>query len=685
MERRTDDRSVVTGTKDRKSEDIGNDMAAADRNWFPKEIQRTPSGRVSWMGWLLVAVVLFMVVSHVAQLWLLIVPSGQFKALHLGLGLIVVFLMTAARTTEKLLKWTVLAMAIAALACVVYIFASFDALIEDRMFGPNGNDIFVGCTLLVLALTAAALSWGWIIPVLALVALAYGLFGYVFESDLFYHSGITFPRLISYTSIPFFQGLLGGMTGFSGSLIFVLMIFAGLLKSTGGIDFILTISSRLSGKSAGGPAKVAVLGSGMMGMISGSTVANVASTGAITIPLMKKNGFEPEQAGAVEAVASTGGQFMPPIMGLTAFLIVGMTGISYPTVMAAALIPALIYYGNLLIAVHFSAVSAGLRGIRSGDEAASQLRLGAQVRQYAHLIAGLIILVYLLMIQVPPAHAGITASAFIVVTEFGKQLYLHRFAPMDGARATSRRILSGLYDGVWNGAQIAVVIAVIGIIVDMMTITGFAQKLSNMILALADSSLWVLLLLAALSCLVFGLGMPTPAAYSIVAVLGAPALVGFGIDLLAAHMFVFFYANMSAITPPVALAALVASKIANGEYFRTALNATRLGLPGFILPMLFIVSPELLMLEGGWPERGFVFIAVLMLFVALNAGLAGSAFAPGMPAINRVVLVCAAGLMAWPSVTTRVAGFALALVVFAIEYRRARTHRSAQAPVQENA
>ena len=652
-------------------------MSDVDRNWLPTETERDGSGQVTLGGWLLLACVLFMVASHIAQLWLLIIPSGQFKALHLGFGLTVVFLMTAATTAKTWLQWTVRVMAVAALLCFLYVFASFDALIEDRMFGPNQGDIVVGCTLLVLAFTAAALSWGWTIPTLAFIALVYGLFGYVFGSHLFYHSGITFARLISYTSIPFFQGLLGGMTGFSGSLIFVFMIFAGLLKSTGGIDFILTISSRLSGRSAGGPAKVAVLGSGMMGMISGSTVANVASTGAITIPLMKKNGFQPEQAGAVEAVASTGGQFMPPIMGLTAFLIVGMTGISYPAVMAAALLPALIYYGNLLVAVHFTAVSTGLQGVQSDGEAAEKLKLGAEVRQYAHLMFGLIILIYLLMVNVPPAHAGIAASAFIAVTEFGKQVWLHRFHPMDGVRATSRRILSGFYDGVRNGAQIAVVIAVIGIIVDMLTVTGFAQKLSNMILALADSSLWILLLLAALSCLVFGLGMPTPAAYSIVAVLGAPALVGFGIDLLAAHMFVFFYANMSAITPPVALAALVGSKIAGGDYFRTALNATRLGLPGFCLPVLFIISPELLMLEGNWLERGFVFVIVMMLFVALNAGLSGSAFSAGMPPAMRAGLIFAAGLMALPLVTARIAGFALAAVIFVVESRRTRATESA--------
>lgn len=647
--------------------------------WLPHELARAPSGRVLGSSWLLMGVVVFMVVSHVVQLWWLVLPSGQFKALHLGLGLIVIFLLQAQLAHQRVWRWAWWIMAAMALVCFVYIYSVFDALVSERMFGPSRGDLVIGCVLLVLALVAATRAWGITIPALAVVALIYGHFGYLLESDLFYHSGIGFERLISYTSIPFFQGLLGSMTGFSGSLIFVFMIFAGLLKSTGGIDFILSVSGRLGGRTAGGPAKVAVIGSGMMGMISGSTVANVASTGSITIPIMKKNGFAAEQAGAVEAVASTGGQFMPPIMGLTAFLIVGMTGISYPTVMAAALMPALIYYGNLLIAVHFAAVAGGLRGIDPDEDAARTLRLGAEVRQYAHLIVGLALLIYLLVINVPPAHAGILASAFIVVAEFSKQLFIHRAHPIDGVRATCRRVLSGLYEGVGNAAQIAVVIAVIGIIVDMMTITGFAQKLSNLILAMAGGELWILLLLAALSCLVFGLGMPTPAAYSIVAVLGAPALVEFGVHLLAAHMFVFFYANMSAITPPVALAALVGSKIAGGRYMATALRATRLGLPGFVLPILFVASPELLMLEGNWFDRVLAFSALLALFVALNAGLTGTAFVGGMSWPMRGSMILVAVLLAWPGTALRVIGLIGVVVLFWMEHRRANAQRTAVA------
>jgi len=293
-----------------------------------------------------------MALSHALQVWTLFIPSSLFKTYHLCIAAIFLSLLSAQRCAALWLKNFHLLLAAIALFCLVYIFVSFDALISERMFGPSTVDVVVGILLLSTVVIIAKGVWGITIPFIAIGALIYGYYGWWFSSDLLYHSGVKFSRLISYTSIPFFEGLLGSMTGLSGSLIFAFMLFAGLLRSTGGIDFILTIASRLAGRSPGGPAKVAVIGSGIMGMISGSTVANVASTGSITIPLMKKHGFTGSYAGAVEAVASTGGQFMPPVMGLTAFLIVGITGVPYPEVMLAALLPAGIYYGNLLFAVH---------------------------------------------------------------------------------------------------------------------------------------------------------------------------------------------------------------------------------------------------------------------------------------------------------------------------------------------
>nr|WP_276562450.1 TRAP transporter fused permease subunit [Hoeflea prorocentri] len=618
----------------------------------------------------MLGLVLFMAISHVMQLWFLYIPSSLFKTLHLCLSIVTLFIWYAQRRESKWRGASDLVLAFVATACLAYVFLSFEALIHERMFGPSTADVIVGVALLIAAITAAYNVWGITIPIIAIGALLYGYFGNLFNSDLLYHSGIKFERLISYTSIPFFEGLLGSMTGLSGGLIFVFMLFAGLLRTTGGIDFILTLAERLGGRSRGGPAKVAVVGSGIMGMISGSTVANVASTGSITIPLMKRNGFRGSYAGAVEAVASTGGQFMPPVMGLTAFLIVGITGIPYGSVMLAALLPALIFYGNLFLAVHFQAVASGMKP--QFEEAAKRTSLIQDIKEYGHLLFAVGLLVYLLIGRMPPGHAAVIAALFIAAAELVKQLLLHRAAPGEGLRIAINRIVAGLHEGVLNGAQLAVVIAVIGVLVDMMTITGFAQKLSNLMLGVADDNLIVLLCLAALSCLVFGLGMPTPAAYSLVAVVGAPALVDFGVEMLTAHMFVFFFANMSAVTPPVALAALVASKLAQASYARTALIASMLGLPGFVIPFLFVVYPELLMLEGALPQRFLTFIACLVGFAAVNVAVSGTMLTPNLPVRMRLAAAATGALLLWPSLIATLIGFvAFAVLLFVDRARSA--------------
>jgi len=644
---------------------------------FPQEFRESQNGKMSPLSWVILVLAVVMAISHAVQIWTLFIPSSLFKTYHLCVAAIFLSLLSAHQAHALWRRCLFLGLTVISLVCLIYIFVSFDALISERMFGPSDIDVVVAVLLLATVIGIATTVWGITIPIIAIGTLLYGYYGSWFSSDLLYHSGIKFSRLVSYTSIPFFEGLLGSMTGLSGSLIFVFMLFAGLLRSTGGIDFILTIASQLAGRSRGGPAQVAVVGSGIMGMISGSTVANVASTGSITIPLMKKYGFAGSYAGAVEAVASTGGQFMPPVMGLTAFLIVGITGVPYPEVMLAALLPACIYYGNLLFAVHFHAVSSSMETVTAEDEEASSL--WSELKQYGHLIVAVVLLVYLLVGRMPPGHAAVLAAGFIVISELAKQLFISD-SLKEGMLNWRNRILIGLHEGVRNGAQLAVVIAVIGVLVDMMTVTGFAQKLSNLMLGVAEGNQFLLLLLAAASCLVFGLGMPTPAAYSLVAVIGAPALVGYGIDVLAAHMYVFFFANMSAVTPPVALAALVASKLAKDSYMRTAFIASRLAIPGFVLPFLFIYNPELLMLEGSIATRAFLFITILIAFISLNAALSGTLFRNHMPVLSRCLVAACAAALIYPSIGIKLAGGLIFLFIAAKDAQSPKANSNSYKP-----
>jgi TRAP transporter 4TM/12TM fusion protein len=456
----------------------------------------------------------------------------------------------------------------------------------------------------------------------------------------------------------------------SASVVFIFMLFAGLLKATGGIDFIMTVARAIGGNSRSGPAQVAVISSGFMGMISGSTVANVASTGSMTIPMMRRFGFRAEHAAAIEAVASTGGQFVPPVMGLTAFLIVGLTGIPYNRIMLAAAFPALVYYGYLLAAVNLQSrlgatTDVASPGVRLPVE--SNETLTGAMRQYGHLLIAIGVLIVLLVKQMPPAFAAVYAMVVIASTETVKQIWRTRRMPLAGLAASARVLIRGIDGGARAGAQLAIVIAAIGIFVDVLVITGFAQKLSYLMLNLASGQLWLMLVMTALACLVFGLGMPTPAAYILVALLGVPALEQAGVPQLAAHMFVFYYANMSAITPPVAVAALVAAKLADASYFRTAFAACRLGLAGFILPFLFVYAPAILLIEGNTITQWSTFLGALVALIAVNFALVGYVIGP-VSIIHRALLIISAVLILQFNLPHSISGSAVFLVVIALHY-----------------
>ena len=563
---------------------------------------------------------------HLAQVQFLLFPSGVFKAVHLC-GCLALVLLCLAAEEKKGRRWIYLTLAALSGAAFVYTWQAYDALIAERIFGPNNADIAVTLLLLALTLITTVRQWGWTLPAIAIGAIAYAYFGNYLPGDLFFHSGIGFRRLASYLAIPSFNGLLGSLTALSANMVFVFMIFAGLLKSSGGLRLVLALGTSLAAKARSGPALIAIIGSGFMGMMSGSTVANVASTGAMTIPLMKRSGFSPSYAGAVESVASTGGQFTPPVMGLTAFLIVGITGISYNRIMLAAVAPALVYYAYLIFIVHVHALAKGIQPVSDPSEAGFEtMSLREAARRYGHLVFSISLLVYLLVQQTPPAIAALYAVALMIASEGVKQLIVSRGAPVPAAKNLAAVVTKGFSEGAVLGAQLAIIMATIGVLIDILVTTGFAQKLAFIMLNLAGGDLWLLLAMTAAACLIFGLGLPTPAAYVLVALLGAPALVDAGVKILNAHMFVFYFANMSAITPPVAVAALVASKIAGAPYFRTSLTALQLGLPGFILPFVFVIYPELLEPHCDFARQALYIVSTLTALIIIGSALFGYLF-----------------------------------------------------------
>ncbi|WMS41526.1 TRAP transporter fused permease subunit [Acuticoccus sp. MNP-M23] len=625
-----------------------------------------------------------MAVLHMYQIQTFHFPSGLFKAMHLTLALLLSLLgLIVATPVER--RWARRLLSLLALVALVpffYMLSQYQALIDDRAFFPNTPDLIVAVLLLALSLFVAAREWGLIIPGIAVLGLLYGYFGFLMPGDLLYHNGFNLERLIGYTSIPYFRGLLGGLTAVSASTIFIYMLFAGLLKSTGGLDLLMKIAFALSGKSRAGPAQAAVIGSGFMGMISGSTMANVASTGAFTIPMMKRFGFKPHFAGAVEAVASAGGQITPPKMGLAAFLIVGITGIPYVEIIAAATLPAIIYYGYLMFAVHIQAVKLDLGATHEARQVAglplTDVSMLRAFLMHGHPILAVTVLIWLLLTGSPANTAALCAVEITLALEVVKRVVLGWRTPVAMVKSMGAPILGGLARGAHSGAQVAVVVAVISIMVEMLSATGLAQKLSYMMLDLAGESLWPLVFIAALTCLVFGVGMPTSAAYILVALLGAPALIDLGVPVLAAHLFVFYLANMSAITPPVAVGCLVAANIAEAPFMKTSFTAVRLGLPGFLLPMLFIARPELLGLGAPFWLQLLTALLAGVALVAINIALEGT-FRRRLHVVERIALLPAAFCLFHHSWWTTAVGIALFAVVIGRQFLSAPRPEAAAA------
>lgn len=621
---------------------------------------------------LVLLLTLVMVATHLAQTFLFYLPSGQFKALHLGFSLLIVFALAVdqARHTTARLGFSLL-FVVAAISAG-YVLVEYQGLITERVFGPEDRDVIAGCALIVACLAAAWQQWGATIPIIGVLGLLYGYYGNLMPTEVLHHSGLDFERLISYASIPNFQGVLGSLTALSASTIFVFMVFAGLLKATGGIDFIMGFATKLAGNSRGGQAKIAVLSSAFMGMISGSTVANIASTGTMTIPLMKRTGFTAPFAGAVEAVASTGGQMTPPVMGLTAFLMVGVTGIPYDEVILAATIPAALYYFYLLFSIH-------LQAVRDQDqvtaEAGSDIPPArALLARYGHLLIAIAVLVYLLVTQMPPAYAAAYGCMTIIVLELVSALIRDHRNPLEGLKAAVVRLLDGLREGGFSGATIAVIVAVIGIFVEILTATGFAQKLSYLMLGIANGNVAVMLVIAALACLAFGLGLPTSAAYILVALLTAPALIDMGLSTMAAHMFVLYFAIFSALTPPVAVASLIAARIAEAPYFATSMQAVKLGLPGFFLPFLFVARPELLLIGGSPLDQIWVIAVSVLAMIALNIAMIGQGFGRTAWPL-RVLMLLAAVIILVPGITGTIVGTAVVVALLLGQWWMTR-HRS---------
>ncbi len=505
-------------------------------------------------------------------------PTNKQRMIHLGLSMVLIFLLYPfwKKSSQKKAGPLDFLLAAMSLGVNLYLLFNIDA-ISARAGLVSNMDTIMGAITIVLVLEAARRCIGIELPLLAIVFLAYAYLGPYLPGS-FAHRGYSFQRIVEHMYISA-EGIYGVALGVSSTYIFLFILFGAFLGETGLSKLFTNVSMALAGHKPGGPAKVSIIASGLLGMINGSAAANVVTTGAFTIPLMKSIGYKPYFAGAVEAVASTGGQIMPPVMGAAAFIMAEFLGIPYKTVMITALIPSVLYYLALWVNVHLEALKLGLSGIPKEQLPSAR----AELKENGHLVLPIILLIYLLFADYTPSFAAFYSIIALVIVSF---LRKH-------TRMNLMSLVKSLDTGARGAVGVAIACAVVGIIVGVVSITGLGLQLANMILMLSAGKLIPTLFLTMVACMILGMGMPTSAAYIVAGTVAAPAMVKLGVDPIIAHMFVLYYAVLSAITPPVALAAYAGAGIAGADPTKVGWTAVRLGLAGFIVPFMFVYSTGL--------------------------------------------------------------------------------------------
>ena len=519
-------------------------------------------------------------------------------------------------------------------------------------------EVGVAAVALLVVFEAARRASG-NLAVLALIFLGYNWFG-EFLPGLLGHNGFTLKRVLI-TQFWGTQGVLGTGIGVSATYIFLFVVFGAFLKHSGFSKFINDFSLTLVGQTSGGPAKVAVVASALMGMINGSAIANVATTGTITIPLMKRTGYRKEFAGAVEAVASTGGQFCPPIMGAVGFVMAEFLNLSYTKVMLAAIVPAFLYYLGLLMSVHFEAKRLGLSGLSKENIPDA----GKVLREQGHLVIPLVVLIALMFAGYTPLYAAVIAIfATIAASWLRKE-----------TRMTGSKIIEATVEGAKGAISVGVCCVIIGVIIGTVTLTSMGLNMGYLILnVINNDNIYMTGFLVMIMSTILGMGVPGVAAYVIVQAVAVPVLIKAGVLAITSHLFCLIYACLSNITPPVAMSAYVASGIAGSDQTKTGIWAVRLGLIGFIIPFFFLDNPVLLI----GVDRNATMMTTLWAVVtasvgtvSLVAGLEGWLITK-CNVIERILLIAAAPAMLYPGLFTDVIGLVLLLGIGGLQWFRSR-------------
>lgn len=561
-----------------------------------------------WQGIFISLWLAAMSLFHLYTAGIATLPITIQRAVHLTFAVVAVYILFPAsqRANKHSTPWYDWILAIAAGCVTGYIIFFFNE-IARRGAEPKEYEIYLGIAAIILVLEAGRRVVGNVLPCMSVLFLLYCYFGN-YVPGIFQIRGYPISRIIQHMYLTP-EGIFGLALGVSATFVIVFIIFGAYLSQSGGAKFFNELALALAGNKPGGPAKVAVVASGLLGTINGSSVANVATTGTFTIPLMKRVGYAPYYAGAVEACASTGGQLMPPIMGAGAFIMSEFLNIPYLSIAAAAIIPAMIYYTAIFTNVHIRARKQRLSGIPK-EELPS---VKGVMKSDGHLIIPVIVIIVTLLMKYTPLRAGFIGVVSVILVSSLKK----------NTRMSLKDNFNALVEGARGGLGVALACALVGFIVGTSSLTSLGLTISNNIIDISGGKLLLTLVMAMVACLVLGMGLPTTANYIVCSTIIAPALVGMNVIPIAAHLFVFYFGIMADLTPPVCLAAFTGAGIAGASPAKTGITATRIALASYLLPYCFVYNPVLLLQNVEPVDLAVLTVSAILGVVALAGSFEG--------------------------------------------------------------
>lgn len=588
----------------------------------------------------------------------------QFRALHMAFGMCILFLIypMTKKSSRTKIPWYDWICAILGTVPNLYI-AIFFKQLAQRAGTVNTMDLIMGIIMIIMILEAARRTVGPLLTGIAAFFLLYTMFGAYFPGALA-HRGASLSGLVRHMVFTT-EGVFGVALGASASFIFLFCLLGALMNALGSDKVMIDLAVAVFGKQRGGPAKAAVVSSALFGTISGSSLANVTTTGTFTIPLMKGVGYKGEFAGAVEATASCGGQIMPPVMGAAAFIIAEFLGKSYLEVCLAAAVPALLYFTGIFAAVHVTACKQGLKGIPA-DQLPSAKKV---LKEQGYLLLPLLAIIIVLVCGMSPQMSAFVGVILTIVISYIKK----------ETRFTPKKLFLAFAEGAKGAVEVMIACAVVGFIVGSFTLSGLGVKMASLVTALAHNNLFLTLLFSALASIILGMGVPTTANYIMMSMITVPAVTMMGVHPLAAHLFCFYFGIVSDLTPPVALAALCGAGIAKAKFWPTAFNATKIGIAAYIIPFFFVYNPVLLLgqLSLSFGTVQAVVFAVIGI-IAISCGLFGY-IVDDAGIIERVIIIAAGAMMVHPGTLTDVIGVAVIAVIIALQFLRKKKRAASAA------